>query len=513
MAREYVAEITVYDDTVPGERVLRFTSGLGFTTRATDTPANTLIEGRVRQPALVRRDVFDAGTTGGPSRVGFGELVLANEDGALDAFATYGLDGRELVVRIGDPDTAYPAAWGVLFTGTMEQAETTLDAVTIRLRDRQAFTTLPLQRTVYAGNNALPNGVEGTSDLEGKPKPVLLGWCYNLEPVLVNTSRLAYQVHDGAIRDVMAVYDSGALLGRGPDYADTAALLATPPAPGTYRVCKSEGLFRLGSAPIGQVTCDAVQGTTPDDRTAAALFRAVLEDRAGIAPTAISSADLAALSAVQSAQLGFYYRTAVTMQAVLDDIATTVGAWWGTDTAGQLRLVRLDAPSGAPVLSVGPSDLRTLQRVPLADDGAGLPVHEVTVRGGRNHTVQTTGLVGIVGAARRARLAQPYQDAIARDPAVLVKHPLSPERTVETGFACVADAQREADRLLALYAVQRDRYECTISADDAALAALDLGAVLSLRYPRYGLDAGKLVRVLGYQLDPVRGSADLTVWG
>ena len=39
-------------------------------------------------------------------------------------------------------------------------------------------------------------------------KPILFGKRYQIPPVLVNTSKLIYQFHDGEAREVMAVYDS-----------------------------------------------------------------------------------------------------------------------------------------------------------------------------------------------------------------------------------------------------------------------------------------------------------------
>jgi hypothetical protein len=511
---EYVAAITVYDPAITAERTLYYTSGLGFTTTTTDTPAETLVAPRVVQPALLRRDIFDIGTTGGASRVGFGELVLANQDGALDAFRTYAVDGRTLTVYTGTPGGAFPGAWSILFRGTMDQADTTLDAVTIRLRDRQAFAEQPLQRVRYGGTNALPDGTDGTEgDLKDKPKPVLLGWVYNISPPSVNTSRLIYQVHDGAIRDIMAVYDSGALLGRGLDYTDTTDLLSNEPAPGTYRVLKAAGMFRLGSTPIGALTCDAVQGTLPSDRTAAALFLRVLDEYAGLDPSLIDAVDLAALDVQQPAQLGFWYDEATSVQDVLDDIASSVGAWWASDSAGLLRIVRLAPPSGTPAFTIGADRLLSFVRLPMSDADRSLPVNRVVVRCRRNYTVQTSGLAGAVRPARRARLASPWQQATANDAAVLTVHPLSPERAVETGMACFADAQAEATRLLTLYGTQRDRYEITIATDATTQAAIDLGVVVRLQYARYGLDAGRDFRIIGYQLDPVANTAALTLWG
>lgn len=512
----YAVELQYYD-TADSTLKTAYFATRGFTTKPTDTPAHQHFKPRIVTPALVRRDIFDVGTTGGASRIGYGELELDNTDGALDAFNTWAVDGRSLVIRVlDDVGAAYPSAAVTLFTGTMEQAEVSERSVRVRIRDRQLVATSAFQPTKYAGTNVLPDGVEGIdSDLKGKPKPRVLGGVFNIEPVCVNTSKLIYQVNDGAIRDVMALYDSGALLSRSTpdyDYPDQATMLSTAPTAGTYRVWKAGGMFRLGSSPVGQLTCDVIQGSAPAARTAAAMWNTVLTG-AGVSSGDISSADYDAANLANRATLGFYYRDETTVQNVLDDIARSIGAWWATDVNGTWRLQRLEAPSGTPVLTCDGTNIveGSLQRVPMNDGG--LPTYRVTVRGVRNYTVQTTGLVGVVGSARRARLAQPWQDGIDTDVAVQTAYLLAGDLTVETGLACLGDVQIEAERLLALYSVKRDRFELQVRADLATFALIDLGVVVELQWSRFGLEAGKLFRVIGYQLDPEAGTISLTVWG
>lgn len=510
----YVAAVTYYDVALEAEQTVLFGT-TGFTTEPTDTPANTLVDPRIAVPALVRRDTFDIATTGGASRAGYGELVLRNSDGGLDWMNDVALDGRRIVIQIAsNDDAAYPAGYTTLLDGVMEQPQITLADVRIRIRDRQVFTARSAQDSRYGGTNVRPDGVDGiASDLKGKPKPILYGYAFNCTPLLVNTSKLVYQVNDGAVRDVMAVYDSGALLGRGADYADLTALLATGPLAGTFRVWKAGGLFRIGSPPAGQVTCDAVEGQWPKDRTAAQIFSRFLTERAGLTSGDISAIDLTALDAKQPGTIGLYLDRDITVAGALDLIAQSVGAWWASDANGVLRLQRLEAPSGASVATFDGDSIveGSLQRVPMNDNG--LPVYRVTVRAVPNYTVQNTGLVGSVSSARRARLAQPYQDAASEDLTVRDVYLLAPERIVQTLLACLPVAQVEATRLMGLYGVKRDRYELKVKAMPAVLASIDLGVVVTLQYHRYGLTTGKQFRVLGYQLDPVADEATLTVWG
>jgi len=506
----YVAEVGYYDGTA---KTAYFSTG-AFITGAADTPAHTAFHPRISMPALLRMDIFDVGMTGGSSRVGYGELVLANDDGALDVFNTYGLDGRSLVIRVADSAaTAYPSGWTTLFRGTMEQIEINSDTARIRIRDRQQFATAAIQPNRYGGTNTLPDGVDGSaSDLKGKVKPLVFGAVFNVSPVCVNTSKLVYQVHDGAIRYVNAVYDGGARLAQAAEYTSQSEMLATEPAAGNYRVYAAGGMFRLGSSPTAQLTADVIDGLGPHERTAGALFRRVLEN-AGVGTEQISAPDIAVLDAANRATLGLYVRDDVPVSQVVDDIARSVGAWWASDADGVLRIKRLEAPSGSPVLSLTGADIveGSLTRIPMNDGG--LPAYRVTVRGVPNWTVQTSGLVGSVSSARRVRLEQPFQDAVATDSAVQTTYLLAPEITVETRLSCLTAVQTEADRLLALYKVKRDRFEVRIHGPAATLGLIDLGAVVNVTYARFGLNAGKLFRIIGYQLDPIAGTASLTLWG
>lgn len=209
----FLVEMVAYDSSIPGTKTLRYTSGRRFITGPSEVPANTIYDPRVIQPALMRRDMFGAGTTTGRSDTGVGELILANGDGGLDDLLDYGLDGRSITIRYGDEDAAYPGGFITLLVATMEQVEVGVETVRVKIRDKQSDLDVPIQSTKYAGNNVLPDGLEGTDDLQGKPKPLLFGKVRNIRPPLVNTSRLIYQINDGAIESVEDVYDRGVSLG------------------------------------------------------------------------------------------------------------------------------------------------------------------------------------------------------------------------------------------------------------------------------------------------------------
>lgn len=190
-----------------------------FITQSGDTPANITFEPCLIQPLLVQRFAFDGNKTMGRSQVGYGQLILDNTDGGLDTILTYGVDGRSLVIRRGVQGAAYPSGFTEMFKGTMQQLisdPSDQSKIVVSVRDQQSLLNVPLQTTLYAGNNALPAGLEGTaSDLKGKPKPVCYGKVLNVSAPCVNTSKLIYQVNDGAVSSVDAVYDRGIALSAG----------------------------------------------------------------------------------------------------------------------------------------------------------------------------------------------------------------------------------------------------------------------------------------------------------
>jgi hypothetical protein len=520
MSLIYLAHVTVYDPALPGERVLRYSTGAGFVTgadagaRPSGVAAHVHYEPRIKQPAAMRRDCFSRGATGGASQVGYGELVLVNTDGELDAYLDYGLDGRPVEIIVGHMSPWQAPTFVTVLKGTMEQPRIGWDSVAIRLRDRQAELSVPLQATRYAGNNSLPNGLEGVAgDLAGKPKPLAYGKVYNAPAPCVNTSKLTYQANDGAVADVAAVYDKGASLTKGSDYATSSLLQAATVTAGTYATCFAEGYFRLGSSPAGQVTADIVQGAAAANRTAAQIVKAIATRTGGILVADVVAADITALDTANSAEIGLWIDGETTFAAALDLAAGAVGAWWGFDRLGQFRVQRLEVPSGTPVATLTEADLLKIDRIETSDDGRGVPAWRVRLAYQRMATVQGSDLAGGVTDARRAVIGQEWRTVVSEDASVKTAHLLAPTLEFEAALVDASAAATEAARRLALYKTRRDRFEVRAAVAAPLLSAIDLGAVVELDHPRFQLSGGKLYRVIGIRADLDAGMLDLTLWG
>lgn len=515
MASIWLAHLQVYDPALPGTRML-YLSSAGYVTGSTNLPpggaAHTAYDPRIQNPATIRRDCFEQGTTFGQSRIGYGALELSNADGGLDSLIGLGLDGRALTLILGTVSPGQAPVWTTVLTGTVEQPEVGWTTVTLRLRDRLAELDRPACPSTYAGSNSLPNGLEGVAgDIKGQRKPRLYGTVFNIAPPCVNTSRLIYQVSELAIASVPAVYDRGAALTQGADYTSQADMEANAPAAGYYRVWPAGGCIRLGSVPSGLLTCDASAGAAAANRTAAQVLQAIALS-VGLSAGSISSADVAALDVAAGAELGVWLRDQTALQA-MDDVAGSVGAYYGFDRLGVLRMARLEAPSGTPAATLTQSDVIRIERQASNDAGRGVPIWRYTLGYQHFYTTQDSDLAGSVTAARRAALCLAERTVEAADVTVKTAHLLSPVMTGSTYLVDATAAATEAARRLGLYKATRSMYAVRARLDSSALSQVELGAVVRLQLNRFGMSTGQDFRVIGFTADYRLSVLELTLWG
>lgn len=521
-----VVEITAAVD-ASGTLETLYVSTDRFVTSPTDMPAGIAFDPRLIDPGTIGVHIFADGRTGGATKLETGEIVLANADGALDAWLNYSFDGRPVTIRSGNDGAAYPGSFSTLFSGTIEAAEATWDKFTLRLRDKQWRFTLPTLSSYYAGNNVLPDGLEGTAtDIGGRPKPKTYGSVFNVSALPVNTSTLAYQVSNGAVNDISAVYDRGASITKGADFATSALLQAATPTVGTYITCFAEGYFRLGSTPTGTITADVSQGPTAAVRTVAQILKQMALD-SGFSSGEISAADVTALDAIAPQVVGIWISDTSTFQQSMDLVAASVGAWYGFDSAGLLRMGQLLAPSGTPAVTLYDYDvLNGVERRPPRDEG--IPVWRVVLGYAKNWTVQGSDVAGIVTAASRSYLAQEYRYAESNDPSIktqwllagTMSATLDPGDVIDTAdnsattlLTSASDADAEAARRLILYKDRRDLFDVPVSLDFISVNTLALGSVIDIQLPRFGMGAGRIFRLIGISLALAAGTATLTLWG
>lgn len=464
-----------------------------WATSPTDIPASTPFDGRLTTVLNFSRSIV-GDRIGINFTSGDGTIAWANPDGAYDAYVDgYAVDRREVIVRVGRKTDAF-ADHLVIFTGVAVDWAADQDTVTLTVRDKGDLLNVPASPNVYAGTG----GEEGGSDLTGKRKPYLRGAAVTgVSGTLVSSSLLIYQVNDGPITSVAKVFDRGVELFGNPvsDEANYAALAAASMSAGTYRHCTAEGFFRYGSTPAG-ILLVQVSGAA-DVETTGEIVREALAASGGLGDAELDEGSFDALDVAQPAEIGFFIDQgdAATVAEASARLMSAIGGWGGFGRRGLFEVGIFTAPAGDPVayFARDEGDIIDLSREKLPS-GTWPPPWRVRVAYSRSETT-FNDFAGAAAADVQLFFSQPYRLVEASDSGVLTDHPLAQDLPpIEAYFTTIAEAQNEADRVLALYTSGYRLYRMTLT---RRALTLDIGDLIHVTFPRFGLDAGKLLRVAG----------------
>jgi len=479
---------------VPTFRILA--ASQPYATAPGDAMPNLLFEGDLTKILRFDRSIISGGGFGKMS-IGVGELELINADGAYDNLIDkYAIDGRRVVVKVGAQGVSYNK-FRTIYDGSAVGWDVDESVLRITLRDAGYKLQIPANSTLYAGAGDL----EGTSDLKGRRKPVCFGFVDNISPPLIIPGELVYQVSDGPIQAVTAVYDRGSPLGLSGDYANPVALRSAVIGAAQYATCLTYGLFRLGSAPIGTVTAD-VQGDKTGSvfarSTAQIIRRLLLRSRSVEDPAGLTVASFDELDAAQPSDVGYWLEpdSTATVRSVIDELLAGIGAWGDFRRDGLFQVGRLDAPSGTPNGTYTRAQILDLRRSRLPS-AISPPPWRFRGAWGRNWTVQDD-LAAIVLPDRVSYLSQPFRVAASGDTALgqrlknIYTLAQDPE-PVSSLFRREVDAQTEADRLLKLYSPSRALYSITLKLQPLIH---EIGDVIELQDERFDLKYGRLMRIV-----------------
>lgn len=523
----YLLEVDGYTDTAAYEtRRYSMREREGYRTKPTDTPPSTPYFDRLVNAALISRSMFAGGLSvaNADPRASIGVVVaeLIDTDGSLQPVfgspATTSFNERAMRVLRVRPGAAYSTAETVI-KAVISQPQMSGDTKTghrikLNAADRLYELDTPHLTTTYAGNNALPAGVEGGPELAGKLKPCLLGKAFQIPAICVNTSKLIYQVHDGAIQSIDAVRDKGDAYTSGADYTSQADMEATAPAAGQYRVWPAGGMFRVGGSTPTALTCDATADTTANSKAGTLLSR--LAQRK-LSAGDISSSDVTALDAANGAVLGSWFADSRTTRSIMDDVARTVGAYYGLDRLQVLRMQRVEDPASLPAgaLQIAQWNTATIETVVGAD---AVPVTEVRIRFARYHQTQSgSDLSSTVTAAARLDYGEEWR--VAKQTASLSPNPHRRTNTleIETLFAFQADAAAEASRRVTMLKTpHRMHWLRDVELDDDALLNLDINQTIGVRWNLHPFSRDTLTPRLVLAVSPkdlAAGKCDVLIWG
>jgi hypothetical protein len=158
------------------------------------------------------------------------------------------------------------------------------------------------------------------------------------------------------------------------------------------------------------------------------------------------------------------------------------------------------------------TEILKIERVSSRDPGVGIPVWKVKLGWQKIWNVQNDTTAN-VNDVRKQYLSSEYRTYEASDAAVKSINATSPELTINTLLAYKSDAMAEVARLLTQYKTRRDMYQVTIRVDAALAQILDIGKIVTLQVPRFGMSAGKNFLIIGIRTNMRGYQFELTLWG
>lgn len=439
---------------IAGVETTLYLSNTGYTTGAADTPANTTYRAKLTGGGQITEKLDLSNSGAGMS---FGDLEFDNSQGDLDAWLSYVWASRSVQIYVGD--MTWPRTnFRLVFSGIIDDLGSAgRDVLNLKVRDK-------LQQLNTAVTDTKLGGSTTNAD---RLLPLCFGEVHNIEPLLIDPATLKYQVHQGAIEQIIEVRDNG--------------------VPVTFTPTLSAGTFVLAASPAGQITC-SVQGDKPSGVYSNRISKLVQRLATGYGKTPFVSGDLDAtnLSAFDTANpqpVGLYLSDSNTVLSACQALAASVGAQLVMSSTGQLRLIRVDLAGTTPT-AVGQANMegQTLalsERVPV--------VAAVKLGYCRNYTVQKNLQTGIP-ARDKDMFEQEWLTSTPSDSSVatIYKLPVDVDE-VDTLLQVKADADAEAARRLALWKVPRAVYTYV---GEPELMLEVLGGYQTITHPRFNMSAG-----------------------
>lgn len=447
--RAILVEAGYHDGTSSGTAYL---SSHAFVSGPSDTPANTAyLDVLVGIPEVRSRIDRDQQ---------LGKLEVAN-DGSLDDWLDRSWEGWPLRVYIGDP------AWNrddyrLILDGTNAGLSVpSVDRLSMTWRDRRRELEIPAQTTRTSSGDLVP---------------LALGEVYNAEPVLIDGASLIYRFHEDGNASVTAARDNGVSV----SYTDN-----------------GDGTVTLSASPAGRVTLD-LSGATAG--TAAAMIE-YFATRAGIA-----SADIGDLTALPTWGLGLYIQRDETIDRIMDDIVTSLGAVWRFDRLGKLQVARLELP-GSPVATFDADDS---EEGGLTVARSEPPYTAVPLEYYPNWTRQDPdALAGSVSASDRDAYSKAYRTVEGTNSLGSQWPAAERAESKKTLIMAEADAQTEADRRATLRSGRRWVYQLAAFSGPFQIGLMDS---ITIEHPDLGFESGQDALVVGVRERPTANRVELELW-
>ena len=451
---------------VAGVEITRYISDRGYTTSPSDTPSNTYYEPLISGGVQFTEELQIDGSTSFSS----GTIELYNLSGYIDSWLDDVWDNRSIKVYIGDI-TWSRSDYYKIFDGIVAAVDSP---------SREVFQMTMSDKSQRLNTTMSEVKLGGSTTNSDKLIPLLFGECYNITPLLIDSTLEKYQVHNGPIERIIEVRDNG--------------------APVNFTADVTTGTFVLNQAATGTITCSA-QGYKPVfySNNVSELIQAIVVNYGNINQK-LTTADLdtASLTTFASANMqpvGIYITDKANVMDVCNSLATSIGARVAFNRQGLLYLVKLDLTGAAGGTVVTADDIELWS---MAITSRPTVVAAVKVGYCKNYTVQTALAAGLP-PNHAVLFGQDFITTTASDATVAANYKLFTDPvTEETQLLQTVDAVAEANRRLNLFKVQRKIVQYT---GLAYLMLEKLGSFQTVKNKRFGLSAGMAGQIVSLTTD------------
>jgi hypothetical protein len=479
----------------------------------------------LKDVANIRRSVVAPSRTFGEAQTDVGTMTISNVDGELDEWFTYGY-GRPARVLLGEHDAPY-SGFIPIMTGFIEQSGGDRNSISFRFKDRSAELDMPVSPSLYAGTNSGVMGREGTAkDVKGQHKITVFGKPRNVTPDPINANNNIYGLNHGSGGALDAIHTLDAVRFNGSPWTIAGydstmdALEASTVTNGQVRVCLSAGALKRGGGAItGTLTTDVTESSTVAQNRIAAVAKALLMS-VGVQSSQIN---VGTLDADAPWEVGLVIREQSVRDA-LNMLLGESGIWYAPNQYGVYQLRLVTPPSGTPVATFkrfAYPETAALDEYMIIDlqpqfssiKETSTPAWRVIVNYDKRWTVQDKdALAAAIGEENKEYYSREYSAVTAEDTNVRSLYPNAEELTFNTLITNQTHANQLAAHLLALYSAPRQIYSVTVHYDGEISQIVDLGDVVRLVYPRFGLQEGKLGRIISMYYNAKSKTLEMEVW-
>lgn len=414
------------------------------------------------------------------STSGFNKITVANADGELDSFADFTFSECRIKEVISGSETTLVTA---LIERVLLDGEKHLE---IHLKDATKLLDKPIQDNLFPASETSITG-SGTNTyyaLENQPRPIAIGNSIkSAKPVSAKRSNNEYICHDEDIYTVQSVYDNGAVV------SDT-----------HY----GEG-FTLSADPAGIITANirGQENSTNTDRIR--YFDDIIDYLLDIRESIpYNTTDASTIDTDKGYNYHYYQDNTInrTIREVLQWLCDSHTGWFYADESGEIRFGYLDDPAVSQDVDISQYDI--ISEVKVWDDTA--PNITTKVGGNRNwHVLNADDIASSVSENVRQVLSSQWHSVTEGSSSLDSFY--ADTGQVHDSLGSATDAQDEADHVTDLYSQRRKFYQFDSSVD------AEIGQTVELTYPRFGLDSGVNLLVLGREIDFINNTYKLTLWG